>query len=407
MNKIIRKYIFVLTAIIMIITALPVQVSGASEAMEEYKKLPSSVLGVSCNGDTANFPENSIEAIESAISLGLDGVSVDVRKTKDGRFILMKDESLERMCGKDIKVSETDYDTLKGLKLRQSKGGPTQAETEYTVASLVRALEVTHGKIFLILDCQKEDFDKIYSVVDTYSSLDNVIIRSKQTDNDELIDWAESKGGKVEVMAYHRSNVIFRLISHFKKAQAAQLGCIQLATSNEYGVMFNSFFTKRLGETRGFFSFSDTEFCGERPDSTEGWENIIDSGYSVLETSNATGLASYLDSLEQSRYELLETYAKTEQIDLSSYTYNTQSNLTEALEKADLMLNSDKPSSASALSNANQNIKTALKNLEAGDSSSAKGEFKITLPRVLWTLFIVVLFVAAQMYIRKKTVKQK
>ena len=40
------------------------------------------------------FAENSLEAIEAAIALGVDAVEVDVRHTRDGRLVLMHDETL-------------------------------------------------------------------------------------------------------------------------------------------------------------------------------------------------------------------------------------------------------------------------------------------------------------------------
>ena len=47
-------------------------------------------------GDWRNFPENSKGAILSSIRLGADIVELDVQMTKDGRFILNHDNTLNR-----------------------------------------------------------------------------------------------------------------------------------------------------------------------------------------------------------------------------------------------------------------------------------------------------------------------
>lgn len=48
-----------------------------------------SVIVVSHRADWRNFPENSLEAIESAIRMGVDVVELDLQRTKDGKLILM------------------------------------------------------------------------------------------------------------------------------------------------------------------------------------------------------------------------------------------------------------------------------------------------------------------------------
>lgn len=55
-----------------------------------------SVIVVSHRADWRNFPENSLEAIESAIRMGVDVVELDLQRTKDGKLILMHDSKLDR-----------------------------------------------------------------------------------------------------------------------------------------------------------------------------------------------------------------------------------------------------------------------------------------------------------------------
>lgn len=47
-------------------------------------------------GDSAFYPENSLEAFESASSLGVDVIETDIHLTKDGKIIIWHDESVDR-----------------------------------------------------------------------------------------------------------------------------------------------------------------------------------------------------------------------------------------------------------------------------------------------------------------------
>lgn len=64
-------------------------------------------------GLRSQAPENTLPAFELAGQYGFDAAECDVRVTKDGELVLMHDESLLRMCGIDVKVSELTLAELK------------------------------------------------------------------------------------------------------------------------------------------------------------------------------------------------------------------------------------------------------------------------------------------------------
>lgn len=53
-------------------------------------------LIIAHRGDASNAPENTIPAFKSALSLGADGVELDVRLTKDQRLVVFHDHCLGR-----------------------------------------------------------------------------------------------------------------------------------------------------------------------------------------------------------------------------------------------------------------------------------------------------------------------
>lgn len=61
---------------------------------------------VAHRGLSSEAPENTVKAYELAGAARFWGAEADVRMTKDGKFILMHDATLKRMCGKDVRPED-------------------------------------------------------------------------------------------------------------------------------------------------------------------------------------------------------------------------------------------------------------------------------------------------------------
>lgn len=97
-------------------------------------------------------PENSLMAVEAAIAEGFDIVEVDVRKSADGAFFLLHDDSLERMTGLDQPLESLTRTELSRLRLRNRDGGAANGSTPETLPSLEALFALTRGRIFIHLD---------------------------------------------------------------------------------------------------------------------------------------------------------------------------------------------------------------------------------------------------------------
>lgn len=47
-------------------------------------------------GASAYAPENTLEAIELALRMGADGIELDVHRTRDGKLVVIHDETVDR-----------------------------------------------------------------------------------------------------------------------------------------------------------------------------------------------------------------------------------------------------------------------------------------------------------------------
>ena len=70
-------------------------------------------------------PENSLEGIARAATLGADAVELDVRLTRDGQPILMHDRTLRRATGKPVPVWALSQNEVRRLRLSNDERVPT------------------------------------------------------------------------------------------------------------------------------------------------------------------------------------------------------------------------------------------------------------------------------------------
>ena len=130
-------------------------------------------------GDTARYPQNSIEAIISACMMGVDVCEVDVRVSKDGIPVLVHDETLTKttnfsdMAGKTVNgmtlptsayVSDWTLAELRYLRLKAGAGGTGAAVTDYLIPTLEEAVIVAKGRMFLYCDKLELEYDSTNKV---------------------------------------------------------------------------------------------------------------------------------------------------------------------------------------------------------------------------------------------------
>ncbi|HVU33703.1 MAG TPA: glycerophosphodiester phosphodiesterase family protein, partial [Opitutaceae bacterium] len=126
------------------------------------------VLVAAHRSDWRNAPENSLAAMERAIRMGVDILEVDVRRTKDGRFVIMHDTTLDRTTtGKGL-VSEYTLAEIKNLHLLAATGHPTDER----VPTLEEALDLARGRAIVNLDKSFEHPDEILAAVEADHALD-------------------------------------------------------------------------------------------------------------------------------------------------------------------------------------------------------------------------------------------
>lgn len=135
------------------------------------------VIVVAHRGDWRNAPENSLQAIQNCIDMGVDMVEIDIRETKDGHLVLMHDRTIDRTTkGKGL-VKDFTLDSLKTFHLTNC----LRVETPHKIPTLEEVLLLAKGKILVNLDKSYEIFNKCYEVAKRTNTLDQVIIKGRKT----------------------------------------------------------------------------------------------------------------------------------------------------------------------------------------------------------------------------------
>lgn len=72
-------------------------------------------------GNSCQFPENTLEAFESALALGSDGLELDVHMTCDQQIVVTHDESIERVSNGRGRVADQTLAQLRSYNFHKTK----------------------------------------------------------------------------------------------------------------------------------------------------------------------------------------------------------------------------------------------------------------------------------------------
>lgn len=101
-------------------------------------------------------PENSFEGIESSVALGVEMVEIDVRRSKDGEYVVMHDSWLDRTTDCKGEVVQRTVAELKQCRLVVEGSRRVSGET---VPTLREMLAFTKDKVLVNIDNKLEAED--------------------------------------------------------------------------------------------------------------------------------------------------------------------------------------------------------------------------------------------------------
>lgn len=391
---------------------LPVSATENSRAFAELKNPTGDLLAVSKYGNTKDYPEQSIEAILSAVEQGADMVYIRVRKTSDNYIVLMADENLSRMCVDSLgnvaekNISEVGYHEISEYHLRKSTGSLHEPITKSTIPTLQEVLQKLEGKALLLIDGAWEFRDEVYDLLNEQNALSTAVILSRG-DKKETTKWLSSKTTMPLVVASYHGNIVFNARSTVSKTLSSGAVGVMLSTGNAYGMNFKNAVMSKFGENgRAVIDMTDPSLCGKRKDNTEGWNDVTARGYSVIITENIPELLEYFDRVHKQKERLTATIEEAQKVDVTLCSTSSAKDLKNAINTAKTMLES--PASEQTLTEANYELHTALNGLtnRTGDEGKTVTTGRIVAV-VLVVLALILLEVILESVRRNKLKKRK
>ena len=188
------------------------------------EKISTGIIAHRGGGNEA--PENTVEGIETAISLGAYGSEIDIQRTSDGHYIVNHDGNFSRLCSDGRKPEEMTLAEVKTLTIHD----PNYPDDPQQVATFEEMLEAAKGKIVLFVELKgntadRQMVDDAVRIIKEYGMTDECVLISLKYD---LIDYAET--------AYPEMNTAYLTFVSF--GNTAALNCDYLGLEDEAATSF-------------------------------------------------------------------------------------------------------------------------------------------------------------------------
>lgn len=135
------------------------------------------VVVVAHRGDWRNYPENSLEAVESAIRMGVDVVEIDVHRTVDGHLVVCHDKTINRTTSGKGKIAELTLDSIRRCSLRAGHG---VRMPKYKMPTLAEMLDLCRDRVMINIDKGYDYYDQILEMLVERNMVEQVIIKSSK-----------------------------------------------------------------------------------------------------------------------------------------------------------------------------------------------------------------------------------
>jgi glycerophosphoryl diester phosphodiesterase len=129
---------------------------------------------MSCHrGANRYAPENTLPAIRIAVALGADFVEIDIRTTRDGKFVLMHDATVNRTTNGKGRVNDLRLAEIRDLDAGSWFGRPFQG---VRVPTLDEALEALGKRASIYLDAKDISPEALASAVKSHGLLERHVV---------------------------------------------------------------------------------------------------------------------------------------------------------------------------------------------------------------------------------------
>lgn len=169
--------ITVMLLIIILPCSLMTTVDNSLSVMSHTDKAP---LMVAHRGVSSLAPENSLPALSLAAEYGFDGYELDIHTTKDGQWVVIHDDTVDKMTNGSGNVEDFTLSEIRKLYLDAGNG--IESYDKLRIPTLKQVLEENGRKdVFPVIEIKKCDVQylpELKKLLDYFSLSDKVVIIS-------------------------------------------------------------------------------------------------------------------------------------------------------------------------------------------------------------------------------------
>ena len=346
------------------------------EIITSYNNNNGRVLSAAKAGYPRLYPEDSLTGLRYCVENGVDIISVTVQQTRDKGLVLLEDATIDRMLvdrstgeSGEGKVSTYTLEELQNnFYLRDGHGGSGKKATKETVPGLHDALELTRNSVMLYITNGFQYAETINDVAKGLNACDVVILGGATSADD------------IKIFVDHTGTPICHITSNFvdgttegaprnfiKETLEAGADAVNLATDKDYSAIFKSSTTKRFEDAgRGMVSATTFATSGEHVDRIEGWQELIEAGYSIIETDYPKELSVYIKDIESYRTELSSLITQAQTLNTDKFSKETGKTLKKTLTDAET-ISSKGAVSLRQMDETRYNLQESIDALELGE----------------------------------------
>ena len=349
---------------------------AVDEIITSYNNNNGRVLSAAKAGYPRLYPEDSLTGLRYCVENGVDIISVTVQQTRDKGLVLLEDATIDRMLvdrstgeSGEGKVSTYTLEELQNnFYLRDGHGGSGKKATKETVPGLHDALELTRNSVMLYITNGFQYAETINDVAKGLNACDVVILGGATSADD------------IKIFVDHTGTPICHITSNFvdgttegaprnfiKETLDAGADAVNLATDKDYSAIFKSSTTKRFEDAgRGMVSATTFATSGEHVDRIEGWQELIEAGYSIIETDYPKELSSYIKDIEAYRTELSSLITQAQTLNTDKFSKETGKTIKKTLTDAET-ISSKGAVSLRQMDETRYNLQESIDALELGE----------------------------------------
>jgi glycerophosphoryl diester phosphodiesterase len=131
--------------------------AGCARSGSRATEAPPRVDVIAHRGASADAPENTPAAFRRAVELGADWFECDVTRTKDGRLVMIHDDTVDRTTDGRGRVADLTFDEVRRLDAGSWKGAAFAGER---IPTLEETLELAGGRSGAYVEIKAFDGDE-------------------------------------------------------------------------------------------------------------------------------------------------------------------------------------------------------------------------------------------------------